>query len=89
MSYTQGSATQLYTGTPRVHQKILSTKKIKRATALANNEEYSDDKWVIPHLKSTRKIPDPFRFQRNSVRGWMYVETKSPKISALQAEQFL
>ena len=30
-------------GTPRVHQKFLSTKKMKRATALANIEEDSDD----------------------------------------------
>ena len=30
-------------GTRRVHQKILSTKKMKRATALANTEEDSDD----------------------------------------------
>ena len=30
-------------GTPRVHQKILSTKKMKRATALANIEEDLDD----------------------------------------------
>ena len=38
----QLSATQLCIGTPRVHQKIFST---KRATALTNTEEDNQDTW--------------------------------------------